>query len=202
MTYLFTKRGSQYHWILDILEQMYLPVVQNLPSILEKPNAGRFFDIERRKTNFAKARRKKKRQVFDHQCRQLFVKESALNHDYGRDASTEEVLADALTDKCKCGSTYRRRMSHKSCPLRRTCDTTTGIDTSCDINASKSDDNVSEYQNYYNFECSLSDKMVVESCACHKWDYPGNARNRKRAMDSSPTPGAWWTPPLKKMGLY
>uniref|UniRef100_A0A1X7UBU2 Uncharacterized protein n=1 Tax=Amphimedon queenslandica TaxID=400682 RepID=A0A1X7UBU2_AMPQE len=106
------------------------------------------------------------------------------------------------TDKCKCGSTDHRWTSHKSCPLRRICDTATGIDTSCDINASKSDDNVSEYQNYYNFKCSLSDKMVVESCACHKWDYPDYIRNRKRAMESSPTPGAWWTLPLEKMGLY
>uniref|UniRef100_A0A1X7UQH6 Uncharacterized protein n=1 Tax=Amphimedon queenslandica TaxID=400682 RepID=A0A1X7UQH6_AMPQE len=29
MTYLFTKCGHQYHWILDILERMCLPVVQN-----------------------------------------------------------------------------------------------------------------------------------------------------------------------------
>uniref|UniRef100_A0A1X7UQ68 Uncharacterized protein n=1 Tax=Amphimedon queenslandica TaxID=400682 RepID=A0A1X7UQ68_AMPQE len=130
-----------------------------------------------------------------------------MNHDHGRDASTEEVIADASTDKCKCGSTDHRT-SHKICLLRRTCDTATGIDTSCDINASKSDDNVSEYDDdYYNFECSLSDKMVVESCACpnfpcHKWDCPDNVKNRKRPMDSSLTPGALWTPPLKKMGLY
>uniref|UniRef100_A0A1X7SIU3 Uncharacterized protein n=1 Tax=Amphimedon queenslandica TaxID=400682 RepID=A0A1X7SIU3_AMPQE len=211
MTYLFTKRGPQYHWILDILKRMCLPVVQNLPTILEKLNADRFFDIESKKTNVAKARRKlykRKRKVFEHQRRQLFVKESAMNHDYGRDASTEEVIADASTDKCKCGSTDHRRTSHKSCPLRRTCDTATGIDTSCDINASKSDDNVSEYDDdCYDFECSLSDKTEVESCACpnfpcHKWDCPDNVRNRKRALDSSLTPGALWTPPLKKMDLY
>uniref|UniRef100_A0A1X7UDA9 Uncharacterized protein n=1 Tax=Amphimedon queenslandica TaxID=400682 RepID=A0A1X7UDA9_AMPQE len=162
MTYLFTKRGPQYHWILDILEQMCLPVVQNLPSILEKLNADRFFDIESKKTNVAKARRKlykRKRKVFEHQRRQLFVKESAMNHDYGRDASTEEAIADALTDKCKCGSTDHRRTSHKSCRLRTTCDTATGIDTSCDINASKSDDNVSENDDdCYDFECSLMTK--------------------------------------------
>uniref|UniRef100_A0A1X7SXU9 OTU domain-containing protein n=1 Tax=Amphimedon queenslandica TaxID=400682 RepID=A0A1X7SXU9_AMPQE len=162
MTYLFTKRGPQYHWILDILKRMCLPVVQNLPSILEKLNADRFFDIESKKTNVAKARRKlykRKRKVFEHQRRQLFVKESAMNHDYGRDASTEEVIADASTDKCKCGSTDHRRTSHKICPLRRTCDTATGIDTSCDINASKSDDNVSEYDDdCYDFECSLKTK--------------------------------------------
>uniref|UniRef100_A0A1X7TWI9 Uncharacterized protein n=1 Tax=Amphimedon queenslandica TaxID=400682 RepID=A0A1X7TWI9_AMPQE len=63
----------------------------------------------------------------EHQRKQLFVKESAMNHDYERDASSEEVIADALTDKCKCGSTTHRRTSHKSCPLRRTCDTATGI---------------------------------------------------------------------------
>uniref|UniRef100_A0A1X7UP45 Uncharacterized protein n=1 Tax=Amphimedon queenslandica TaxID=400682 RepID=A0A1X7UP45_AMPQE len=131
-----------------------------------------------------------------------------MNHDYGRDASTEEVTAGASTDKCKCGSTDHRRTSHKSCPLRRTYDTATGIDTSCDTNASKSDDNVSEYDNdYYDFECSLSDKMVVESCACpnfscYKWDCPDNVRNRKMAISSSLTPDAFSTPPLKKMGLY
>uniref|UniRef100_A0A1X7U0D6 Uncharacterized protein n=1 Tax=Amphimedon queenslandica TaxID=400682 RepID=A0A1X7U0D6_AMPQE len=80
-------------------------------------------------------------------------------------------------------------------------------DISCDINASKSDDNVSEYDDYYDFECSLSDEMVVESCACHNYpsqkrDCPDNVRNRKRAMHSSLTSGALWTPPLKEMGLY
>uniref|UniRef100_A0A1X7UJI1 Uncharacterized protein n=1 Tax=Amphimedon queenslandica TaxID=400682 RepID=A0A1X7UJI1_AMPQE len=174
-------------------------------------NADRFFDIESKNTNVAKARKKlykRKRKVFEHQRRQLFVKESAMNQDYGRDAFTEEVIADASTDKCKCSSTDHRRMSHKSCPLRRTCDIATAIDTSCAINASKSEDNVSEYDDdCYDFGCSLSDKMVVESCACpnfscHKWDCPDNVRNRKRAMDSSLTRSALWTPPLKKMGLY
>uniref|UniRef100_A0A1X7VJL3 Uncharacterized protein n=1 Tax=Amphimedon queenslandica TaxID=400682 RepID=A0A1X7VJL3_AMPQE len=173
-------------------------------------NAGRLYDIGSKNTNVAKARRKlykSKRKVFEHQCRQLFVKESAINHNYGRDASNEEVIADASTDKCKCGSTYHKRTSHKSCPLKRTCHTATGLDISCDINASKSDDSVSEYDDYYDFECSLSDEMVVESCACynypsHKWDCPDNVKNRKRAMDSSLTSGALWIPPLKEMGLY
>ena len=209
MTYLFAKRGPRYHWILDILERMCLPVVQNLPSILQKLNEGRFFDIQSQKTNAAKAKRKlykRKRKVFEHQRRQLFVKESSM---YGGDVSTEEVIADASTDKCKCGSTDHRRISHKSCPLRRTCDLATGIDASCDIDASKSDDNVSENEDdHYDFESSLSDEMAVESCACpnfrrHKWDCPDNVRNRKRAMNSSLTPaGAFWTPPLKKVGLY
>ena len=114
MTYLFAKRGPRYHWILDILERMCLPVVQNLPSILQKLNEGRFFDIQSQKTNAAKAKRKlykRKRKVFEHQRRQLFVKESAMKHDYGGDVSTEEVIADASTDKCKCGSTDHRRIS-------------------------------------------------------------------------------------------
>ena len=194
MTYLFTKRGPRYHWILDILERMCLPVVQNLPSILQKLNEGRFFDIQSQKTNAAKAKRKlykRKRKVFEHQRRQLFVKGSAMKHDYGGDASTEEVIADASTDKCKCGSTDHRRISHKSCPLRRACEPATGIDASCDIDASKSDDNVSENEDdHYDFESSLSDEMAVELCACpnfprHKWDCPDNVRNRKRAMNSS-----------------
>ena len=212
MTYLFTKRGPRYHWILDILERMCLPVVQNLPSILQKLNEGRFFDIQSQKTNAAKAKRKlykRKCKVFEHQRRQLFVKGSAMKHDYGGDASTEEVIANASTDNCKCGSTDHRRTSHKSCPLRRTCDPATGIDASCDIDASISDDNVSENEDdHYDFESSLSDEMAVESCACpnfphHKWDCPDNVRNRKRARDSSLTPaGAFWTPPLKKVCLY
>ena len=65
-----------------------------------------------------------------------------MKHDYGGDASTKEVIADASTDKCKFGSTDHRRISNKSSPLRRTCDRATGIDASCDIDASKSDDNV------------------------------------------------------------
>uniref|UniRef100_A0A1X7TRH6 Uncharacterized protein n=1 Tax=Amphimedon queenslandica TaxID=400682 RepID=A0A1X7TRH6_AMPQE len=132
-----------------------------------------------------------------------------MNHDYGRNASTEDIIADASTDKWKCGSTDHRRTSHKSCSLSRTCDTATGIDTSCDINTSKCDDNISEYyDDDYDFESSLSNEMVVESCAypnfpCYKRNCPDNVRNRKSAIDSSLTPaGALWTPPLKKIGLY
>uniref|UniRef100_A0A1X7TE46 Uncharacterized protein n=1 Tax=Amphimedon queenslandica TaxID=400682 RepID=A0A1X7TE46_AMPQE len=131
-----------------------------------------------------------------------------MNHDCGRDAFTEEVIADATTDKCQCGSTDCRRTSHNSCPQRRTCGTVTGIDISSHINALKSDDNVSEYDNdYHDFECSLKDEMVVELCACpnfasHKQDCPDNVKNRKWVIYSSLTPaGALWTT-LTKMCLY
>uniref|UniRef100_A0A1X7UJ64 Uncharacterized protein n=1 Tax=Amphimedon queenslandica TaxID=400682 RepID=A0A1X7UJ64_AMPQE len=75
-------------------------------------------------------------------------KRGAVNHDYGRDASTK-VITNASTDKCKCRSTDHSRTSNKSCPQSRTCHTATGIDTSCDIDASKCDDNVSEYYDDY-----------------------------------------------------
>ena len=66
-----------------------------------------------------------------------------------------------------------------------TCDPATGIDASCDIAASKSDDNVSENEDdHYDFESSLSDEMAADSCACpnfprHKWD---NVRNRRKGL--------------------
>uniref|UniRef100_A0A1X7UZ50 Uncharacterized protein n=1 Tax=Amphimedon queenslandica TaxID=400682 RepID=A0A1X7UZ50_AMPQE len=58
MTKIFTKRGPQYHWILNILERMCLPVVQNLRSILKKLSAGLFFHIKSKNTNVAKVKRK------------------------------------------------------------------------------------------------------------------------------------------------
>uniref|UniRef100_A0A1X7UJL2 Uncharacterized protein n=1 Tax=Amphimedon queenslandica TaxID=400682 RepID=A0A1X7UJL2_AMPQE len=41
--------GCQYHWILDILEWMCLPLVQNIPSILKKLNAGSFLQYKARR---------------------------------------------------------------------------------------------------------------------------------------------------------
>ena len=199
MTYLYTKRGPHYHWILDILKRMHLPVLDNLPNILKKLNVDRFSDLQSKKTDVAKAKRilyKRKRKVFEHQRRKLFVKNSAMIHDYG-DVSMEE---DVSVKKCKCGSTDHMRTSHKSCPLRRACDTATGVDTSSDDNVSKSDN---EQLDYDDLESSLSDDMVVESCICPNYPChksPENIRNMKRAMNGSVTPvGASWTPPLKKV---
>ena len=113
MTYLFTKCGPRYHWILDILADVPSCCSESSIHLAE---AG-FFDIQSQKTNAAKAKRKlytRKRKVFEHQRRQLFVKESAMKHDYGGDPSTNEVIADASTDKCKCGSTDHRKRVDKS----------------------------------------------------------------------------------------
>ena len=137
MTYLYTKRGPQYHWILDILKRMHLPVLDNLQYILKQLNVVRFSCLQSKKTDVAKAKRKlykRNRKVFEHQRRKLFVKNSAMNHDYG-DVSMEDVTIE----KCKCGSIDHRRTSHKRRPLRRTRDTATGVDTSSDDNVSKSD---------------------------------------------------------------
>ena len=113
MTNLYTKRGLEYHWIVDLYNHMDLSVVPNLPYILTELNEKRFSYLLSKKSDGAKAIRKlykKRRKAHEHQCRRLFVQKSAMKHKYGSDEDTP-------IRKCKCGSTDHKRTTHKSCPL-------------------------------------------------------------------------------------
>ena len=201
MTNLYTKRGPQYHWMLDILKRMGLPVVPQLKYILKKYNTGRFLSLQNQKTDAAKAKRKlykRKRKVHEHKARRLFVQKSAMVHGYGCDE------AETPIKKCKCGSTDHKRTTHKSCPLRsafygeRKSDPAPASDvmlTSTDECLSESD---SEQLDYDYEESTDSDDLGIHPCTCpnyprHKWHCPDNVRNRKRANDGCVTPsGTSW----------
>ena len=201
MTNLYTKRGPQYHWMLEILKRMGLPVVPQLKYILKKCNTARFSSLRNQKTDAAKAKRKlykRKRKVDEHKARRLFVQKSAMVHGYGCDE------AETPIKKCKCGSTDHKRTTHKSCPLRsafygeRKSDPAPASDvivTSSDECLSESD---SEQLDYDYEESTDSDDLGVHPCTCpnyprHKWYCPDNVRNRKRANDGCVTPsGTSW----------
>ena len=195
MTNLYTKRGPQYHWILDVLKCMDLPEVPNLKYILKELNEDRFLYLQNQKTDEAKSKRKlykKHRKVDEHQARMLFVQKSAMMHNYGFD----EDEAQTSIRKCKCGSTDHKRTNHRSCPLnngRKTIDEAPANDdmiASSDENVSETD---SELLDYDDVQSAGSDDVDLYSCTCpnyprHKWYCPDNVRNRKRANDGSITP--------------
>ena len=216
MTNFYTKRGPEYHWIVDLLNRMDLPVVPNLPYILKELNEKRFSYLQSKKSDAAKAKRKlykKRRKVHEHQRRRLFVQKSAMKLKYGSD---EE---DTPIRKCKCGSTDHKRTIHKSCPLNNNA--FEDIDPATEDDVSSVSEPDSEPLDYDDVESE------DESCSCpnyprHRWDCPDNVRNRKRAS-ATPSRTLWTrraspqvnkkqsttsvnvstlqTPPLKKMNL-
>uniref|UniRef100_A0A1X7VUT5 Uncharacterized protein n=1 Tax=Amphimedon queenslandica TaxID=400682 RepID=A0A1X7VUT5_AMPQE len=116
MTNLYAKRGPQYHWMLEILKRMGLPVVTNLKYILKMSNTNRILYLQSKKTDAEKAKRKlykRKCKVDEHKARRLFVQENAMVHEYGSDEAKTPI------EKLKCGSTDHKRTTHKSCPLRK-----------------------------------------------------------------------------------
>ena len=194
MTNLYTKRGPQYHWILD-LKCMDLPEVPNLKYILKELNEDRFSYLQRQMTDEAKSKRKlynKHRKVDEHQARMLFVQKSTMMHKYGFDE------AETSSTKCKCGSTDHKRTNHRLCPLNNVLSGRKAIDEApANDDIASSDENVSETDSelldYDDVQSAGSDDVDVYSCTCpnyprHKWYCPDNVRNRKRANDGSLTP--------------
>ena len=68
MTQLFKKLGPDYHWVVDVLTQMELPVFSGVPAILKMLNNKRHKILENRKTELGKLKRKrylKRRKVYN-----------------------------------------------------------------------------------------------------------------------------------------
>ena len=184
MTNLYTKRGPQCHWILDVIMCLDLLEVPNLKYILKELNEDRFLYLQRQKTDKAKSKRKLDKKHCKVNARMLFVQKSTRFDD-----------AETSITKCKCGSTYHKRTNHRLCPLNNVLSGRKAIDeappnddiASSDENVSESDSKLLDYDDV---QSAGSDDVDVYLCTCpkyprHKWYCPDNVRNRKRANDGS-----------------
>ena len=126
MTYMYEKRGPQYHWVVELFKHLKLPVFEGVQAALETFNQQRKLNLDHQKTDSSKRRRiqLKTERKMDAQRRKLWSKKHG--HDtYGSDDS--DIDEDEIKPKgrkkrttsgqCKCGSTTHQRTNHSDCPL-------------------------------------------------------------------------------------
>ena len=204
MTYMYEKRGPQYHWVVELFERLKLPVFDGVQAALEAFNRQRKMNLDQEKTDSSKRRRiqLKCERTVDAQRRKLWSKKHG--HDtYGSDDSDidEDKLKRigqkkrATGGMCKCGSTTHQRTNHSDCPLN-VKNQRSGV--SVDDRAFDSNDVI-----YYSEDSPsdaeskegaptptgdtswcFEDDIISGICVCgalgraHKRDCPSNSRNR------------------------
>ena len=57
MTYLYEKRGPQYHWVIELFRLLKLPVFDGVHAALEAFHQQRKTELDREKTDRFKRRR-------------------------------------------------------------------------------------------------------------------------------------------------
>ena len=85
MTHLYRKRGPDYHWVVDVLTQMELPISSGVPAILKMLNNKRQEILGNQKTESWKLKRQryiKRRKVYNRKRRQAWSKTAGKDHDY------------------------------------------------------------------------------------------------------------------------
>lgn len=144
MSWCYDVRGPNYHWVIDLFEQLQLPVVPAVIEVLQKEVAERMKKVVRGKTDHKKKGRiqMKVARAEEQEAQKKWVKKQALQQSYGREeesAGEEEVLDPALIEaageairgtqesngdtllisggSCRCGSKRHKRTTHSSCPL-------------------------------------------------------------------------------------
>ena len=207
MTYMYQRRGPQYHWVIELFRRMKLPVFDGVHQALENFNEVRKRMLEREKTEKFKTRRiqLKVARTKDAQCRKAWSNKHG--HDtYGDDDSgddQDDVELKPKTSrkkassggKCKaCGSTTHLRSSHKECPFNKVSKSRTShhsddtvsantntVHTISDEDEVSSDDFILSSDSDYCFEDSI---FTGDLCTCgaagkaHKKDCPMSSRNR------------------------
>ena len=127
MTYMYKKRGPQYHWVVELFRLLKLPVYDGVETALEKFNKLRNEDLDRKKTDRYKKRRiqLKVERTNDRERRKAWSKKHG--HDtYGDDDSDDSDIElkpkkgrkrpKSTGGMCKCGSTTHLRSNHRECP--------------------------------------------------------------------------------------
>ena len=132
MTYMYRKRGPQYHWVVELFRRLKLPVYDGVHRALEEFNNLRMEKLEHEKTEKSKKRRimLKVERTKDAQRRKEWSRKHG--HDtYGddEDSDTAELKPKEKTKskkgqkmvegQCKCGSTTHLRTSHSECPYNK-----------------------------------------------------------------------------------
>ena len=132
MTYMYRKRGPQYHWVVELFRRLKLPVYDGVHRALEE-----FNELRMEKLRYTKIEESKKRRIIlkiertkDAQRRKEWSRKHG--HDtYGddEDSDTAELKPKEkkksnkgqrmVEGQCKCGSTTHLRTSHKLCPYNK-----------------------------------------------------------------------------------
>ena len=144
MTYLTGKKGTGYHWLLDLFGRLKLPILDGMQEALEQANKNRKKKLEKLRSEESKKKRIKWKNARDleQEERKRWVKRQEIRHDYGEEdveddlevndsAGARELLSRssvsgpdraviiASKKKCKCGSTTHLRTSHRECPMNK-----------------------------------------------------------------------------------
>ena len=135
MTYMYKRRGPQYHWVIELFRHMKLPVFDGVHRALEEFNELRKQVLENQKTEKFRKRRiqLKVERTKDAQRRKAWShkhgNDTYGDHDSGDDDDDDIQIKPKASKrkgqksaggKCKaCGSTTHLRSSHKDCPFNK-----------------------------------------------------------------------------------
>ena len=227
MTYMYDKRGPQYHWVIELFRLLKLPVFDGVQAALEVFNKRRKADLDRKKTSKYERRRIELlvERTEDAQRRKEWSKKHG--HDTYGDNDSDEDRVELKTKeqkrqqssterKCRaCGSTTHRRSSHRDCPSNKKAPSS-GVSSGV-----KEDDTESENGDavHSSLESPSSESSVISEesdwcfeddiisgnvCTCgaisraHKKDCPLSSRNRYGGRALFPNPSSADTPADKK----
>ena len=132
MTHEYDQQGAAYHWKMDLLQRLNLPVYDGVPEVLKKLNETRKKALDAMKSSKAKKRRVELKTLRTQEAQQRKVWSKKHGHDtYGddeEDVIEEEVKPSkervkektAIKKPCnRCGSTTHSRSTHRDCPYNK-----------------------------------------------------------------------------------
>ena len=151
MTYMYQKRGAQYHWVTELFRLMMLPVFDGVEAALQTFNDQRMAELERKKSSKFKRRRIQLmvERTEDAQRRKEWSK--MHGHDtYGDDGSDDDAVERKVKKQIRpkkgqaatggmcraCGSTSHQRSSHRDCLFNKKLP---GTSDACDRTSESSD---------------------------------------------------------------
>ena len=84
MTYLIGKKGTRYHWLLDLFGRLKLPILDGMQEALEQANKNRKKKLEKLRCEESKKKRIKWKNAWDleQQERKQWAKQQEIKHDY------------------------------------------------------------------------------------------------------------------------
>ena len=127
MTWLTSKKGIQYHWLLDLFHRLKLPVFDGMEKALRKANDERAKKLEKLKTDEFKKNRialKRKREI-EQEVRKQWLQEQETSHAYGDDDELDiethdddEGASDLLSQTMFAGPDGASVVTNKKTHLR------------------------------------------------------------------------------------
>jgi len=114
MSWLYQKRGSTYHWIIELYQRLKLPTFDGMLEAVQTASEVQMKNLAKKRTEVAKEQRtqwKKARaqEQQEQQERKLWSQRQRIEHTYGsNDDFSSEDDSPSTYQKCKCGSADHR----------------------------------------------------------------------------------------------